>query len=109
MQEEAAIVARQGGLLPDAGGAMLAYLVATAAIAGLGGAFRARLPSYVAWIVSTVGLFIYLIRVCVRRGAFRSLLFGLLALGAATAATAVAAFLGLVVLVNIWMALGIPP
>ena len=102
-------MAGQGKLLRDAAGAMLAYLAATAAIAGLGGAFRAPLPSYVAWIVSTLSLFIYLIRVCARRGAFRSLLSGLLALGGATAATGVVALLGLVVLVNIWVALGIPP
>lgn len=88
---------------------MLAYLVATAAIAGLGGAFRTPLPSYVVWIVSTLGLFGYLIRVCVRLGAFRSFPLGLSALCGATAATVVAAFLGLVVLVNIWLALGIPP
>ena len=102
-------MAKQGRLLPEAGGAMLAYLVATAAIAGLGGAFRAPLPSYVMWILSTLGLFSYLIRLCVRLGAFRSFLLGLLALTGATAATAVAASLGLVVLVNIWLALGIPP
>jgi hypothetical protein len=102
-------VAKQGTLLTEGGGATLAYLLATAAIAGLGGAFRAPLPSYLVWIVSTLTLFSYLIRVCVRRGAFKSLSFGLLALTGVTAATVVAALLGLVVLVNIWLALGIPP
>jgi hypothetical protein len=102
-------LAKQGRLVTEAGGAMLAYLVATAAIAGLGGAFRAPLPSYVVWIVSTLSLFAYLIRVCVRRGAFRTIQFALLALAGVTAATAVAAGVGLVVLLNIWLALGIPP
>jgi hypothetical protein len=82
-------LAKQGTLLPEAGAAILAYLVATAAVGGRGGAFRAPLPSYVVWIVCTLGLFSYLIRVCVRRGAFRSFLLGLLAITGTTAATAV--------------------
>jgi hypothetical protein len=99
---------RRKSLIVEVGGGMLLYLLATAAVAGLGGVLRILHPTSVAWMLGTLVLFGYFIRAFARRGAFRESLVGLLAMIAAVVLTGLSALFGLTVLVNIWEGLGIP-
>jgi hypothetical protein len=101
-------VVKQRGILTEAGRAMLVYFAVTAVIAGLGGVTQAPNVSSGAWLLATLGLFGYLVRAADRRDSSREGPAGCLVLIVTLVGTAVAAFLGFVVLVNIWMITGLP-
>lgn len=97
------------GIFAEGGRAILVYFAATAVTAGVGGAFRAPLPSFIVWILNTLGLFAYVIYAADRWDAANEDVVGCATFIVVVAATGVCAFVGFVLLVNIWIALGIPP
>jgi len=71
---------RTRSALARAGLATLAYVFAVAAVAGLEPAANVRDLSLVVWASGAFALFIYLVRIAARRGAFREPLTGTMVL-----------------------------
>jgi hypothetical protein len=88
--------------------AVLAYFVLLIAAAASSRVSSGKEPALIAWIVATLVLLIMLLRVARQTAALTGpLVRASIAAGSVAAGVAVAAFLGFVVMVNVWEMLGL--